>query len=249
MFLTDADAELTPAALRKDAIQRSTLQETLQVTMEHFYMNFAESVVLARTYATIAYGALPARDRSFVRAVAEKHNQLHALYDETPVLSLLGTAGVEHAWCDRYTSKEHLGIPLLSEEFVAGSPMVAGLVRQLDISVDLISRSGTTATGAEDFGACAESFFVRDAARSRDLVGRLLIPEQDFVRTYAVRTVLGVGGRFSVAGMVLVCVVFTRETLTQTPAWLLRLPLLLGMSTRHLVSAGKLFPLGQRDGS
>jgi hypothetical protein len=256
MFLTEADAELMLAALRREALQGSTLQESLQRAMEDFHKNFVESVVLARTYATITFGALPARDRSFVvRAVTEKGNQSHALHQETPVLSLLGTAGVEQAWCDRYRSRGHLAIPLLSEEFVSGSPMVAGLVRQLGMSVDRVFRSmvfGSRAaapTGAEDFGAFAESFFVRDAVRSRDHAGRLLIPAQDFVRTYGVRTVLGVGGQYSPAGMVLVCVVFSREALHQTPTWLLRLPLLLGTSTRQLVSEGKLFPSDQVEGT
>src|SRR5207249_806568 len=104
VLLTNGDAEGIPAALRTELLQASTLQAAAQRAMEHLHRNFAESVVLARTYATISYGALPARDRSFTRAVAAKHNQLDVLGDETPVLSLMGTAGVERAWCDRYES-------------------------------------------------------------------------------------------------------------------------------------------------
>jgi hypothetical protein len=241
MFMTDPDADRILATLRDEIISGNTLQESSQRAMDCFRKKFADSVVLVRTYATVPYDVLPARDRFFVQTVAENQKQVSLLNRNTPVLSLLGTAGIEQAWGDRYSSKSHLAIPFLSEEFVSGIPMVAGLVGQLGVSTGRVARLSGAANREEDFGAFAESFFVRDAALSRDSSGRLLIPAQDFVREYEVRTVLGVGGQFSATGMSLVCVIFSRETLSQTPAWLLRLPLLLGTATRPLVSAGKVY--------
>jgi hypothetical protein len=215
------------STIKSQAGGANNLQESTQRAMECFHAQFAESVVLARTYATVPYKMLPATDRSFVQAVAQDKGQLSILTEETQALSLLGTAGIDPAWCDRYSSKGHLGIPLLSEDFVAGIPMIAGLIHQLGMSVDLYKRLSPSQS-AEKFGVFAESFFVSDAAASRDSIGRLIIPAQDFVQQYEVHTVFGVGGQFAATGMILICIVFTRETLSQTPAWLLRLPLLLG---------------------
>lgn len=243
MFLLNASEQaMAPLRLgiRSQIDSAETLQQAAQGVMECFRREFADSVILARTYVTVPFKTLPARDRSFVQAVARNKGQMQKLSEETPVLSLLGTDGVEPDWCERYGSREHLAIPLLSEEFVAGIPMVAALIRQLGGSVDWYSGLRSKG-GAGDFGVFAESFFVPDAATSKDSARQLLIPAQDFVRTYGVQTVLGVGGQFSDSGMILACIFFTRETLLQTPTWLLQLPMLLGSATLLRVSAGKIY--------
>jgi hypothetical protein len=58
--------------------------------MHCFRKRFTDSVVLVRTYATVPYDALPARDRFFVQTVAENQKQVSLLNRNTPVLSLLG---------------------------------------------------------------------------------------------------------------------------------------------------------------
>lgn len=237
--LETADALM--AELRREVRQGNTLQETAQRLMSRVLMELKESIVLARTYATIPYGMLPSADRDFVQSVARTRNAGQSLAQETRVLSLLGTAGVEPAWCDRYRSRNHLGIPLISEEFVAGIPMIAGLIRQLGSSVSWYEKIAARELGGEQFGVFTDSFFVQNPAEARDLAGRLLIPAQDFVRAYNVNTVLGVGGEFLAARIILVCILFSSEELEQTPPWLLRLPLMLAMASQSLVAEGRIY--------
>lgn len=229
------------AQLRSEVRKASTVQEASQRLMDRFRVDFAESVILARTYATVPYRLLPVRDRDFVQSVAQTRNMADALGRETRVLSLLGTAGVEPAWGDRYKSRNHLGIPLFSEDVMAEIPMMAALIRQLGSSATWFDKRTPSAQGVESFGVFTGSFFVQNPSHARDQAGRLLIPAQEFVQQYNVRTVFGVGGEFLASRMVLVCIFFSNERLEQTPPWLLRLPLMLATATRPLVLEGSIF--------
>jgi hypothetical protein len=227
------------AACKSEIGTANTLQEAAQRLMDSLRREFAESVVLARTFATVRFDMLPARDRSFIETHARSKGTAHFLNEDTPVLSLMGTSGVEPAWCDRHRSRDHLGIPLPPEKFGAWNSMVTVLTRQLGQSVDWYTLR-RPATGLERFGLFADDLFVADATSSRDEDGRLFIPAQDFVRTYQVRTVSGVGGQFPATGMILLCVFFSREKLPRS-TWLSRVPLLLGTATLGLAAAGKIY--------
>ncbi len=240
LTLDAAAVEPLLAELRVEVRKGNTLQDASQRLMDRFQLEFAESLVLARTYATIPYGILPARDRAFVQSVAQTRSMAHLLRPETRVLSLLGTAGIEPAWRDRCASRDHLGIPLLSEDAVAEIPMVAALTRQLGNSISWYEKRSPTPS-AERFGVFTESFFITDPWRARDYAGRLLIPARQFVQTYNVNTVFGVGGQFLASRIILVSIFFSSESLQQTPPWLLRLPLILATATTPLVSRGKLY--------
>ncbi len=237
----DAEAvDLLMGELRNEVRKGNTLQDASQRLMDRFHREFAEWVVLARTYATIPYGMLPARDRDFVQKVAHAGNMAQLLSADTRVLSLLGTAGFEPAWRDRYTSRDHLGIPLLSEDVVAEIPMVAALTRQLGNSSAWYEKHSAT-RAAERFGVFTESFFVQDPSHAHDSAGRLLIPAQQFVHKYSVNTVFGIGGQFLASRIVLVSIFFSSESLEQTPPWLLRVPLMLATATSSLVSRGSIY--------
>jgi hypothetical protein len=229
------------AELRSATRNGSSLQAAAQQLMNRFLQQFEGSVALGRIYATVPYNVLPQRDRAFVRAAAEQKGMLALLQDDTRVLSLLATAGAEPAWRDRYASKGHLGIPLLSEHFVSEIPMIAGLIAQLGSSVRWFAKVAAPAGRNDNFGVFTESFFVADAGAARDSTGRLLIPAQDFVRSYNIRAVCGVGGEFPSSGMILVCIFFSNETLPHTPKWLLRVPLMLATGAQALVAAGKIY--------
>jgi hypothetical protein len=248
--MDDAAGRAFLAARKSEIKKAGTLQEAAQQLMDCFHGEFAESIVLARTFATVPFHMLPPRDRSFIETHPGSEGSARLLTEDTPVLSLMGTSGVEPAWCDRYRSRDHLGIPLPPGRFGAWSSMVTVLTRQLGRSVDwfAVRRPGTAPAS---FSVFADDFFV-DATSSRDEDGRLLIPAQDFVRAYQVQTVSGVGGQFAATGMILACVFFSREILSR-PSWLSRVPLLLGNVTLGLVSAGKIYsaaePAGPRNPS
>ena len=229
------------AEIRRETRKGLTVQDAAQKFVQAFYSQFPDSTVLARIYATVPFGSLPERDRLFITSNTQESQLQPAINDDTRILSLLGSTGKESAWCDRYQSKSHLGIPLLSEEVVAQLPMIAGLIDQIGSSARWYSKLSTASEKSDSFGLFTESFFVADAASSRDNMGRLLIPAQDFVAKYGVRSVLGVGGEFPNTGMILLCIIFSSEFLHETPGWLARLPLALGTITQQLVTAGDIY--------
>jgi hypothetical protein len=231
----------TIAELRSEVRKGRTLREAAQRLMERFVKEFAESVVLARTYATVSYGILPARDREFARSLANARGMADALTDETRILSLLGTSGTEATWHDPYCSREHLAIPLFSEQVVSEIPMVAALIRQLGNSVSWFERLSPSRNKGEGFDVFTESFFVRDPEQTRDLSGRLLIPAQEFVARYGIKSVFGVGGEFLTSRIILACIFFSRQDMEETPPWLLRLPVMLATATRDIVSEGAIY--------
>ena len=239
-MISDATADAILAELRRDARTAATLQEACQDVMQGLVEHLSESLQLARTYITVPWRSLPEADKVFARTVAGNFTAGHLLRDDTQVLSLLGTAGVEPAWRDRYSSKNHLAIPLLSPEFVAEIPMISGLIDQLGSSVRWYKQMAQP--GKESFGVFTGTFFVDDARTGRDNSGRLLIPAQDFVDQYGIRSVFGVGGQFQSSGMVLICIFFSNVSLEETPTWLLRLPVMIAAVTQSLVSDGRIYP-------
>ena len=60
-------------------------------------------------------------------------------------------------------------------------------------------------------------FYVADAATARDSQGRFIIPAQDFVAKYGVKTVFGLGGAY-LGGALAACIVFAGEQLPRQQA-------------------------------
>jgi hypothetical protein len=195
------------ACLEPELIGQRSLEGAAQVLASALFARFTESVVLARVFVTIPYGRLPGENQRFVDRLAAGARE--RLVPETPVLSLIGTRGVESAWNDRRASRGHVGIPLLSASFVRDIPMIAALLKELglpmdwadDADRDLVDRVLGSSTGL---------FHVGDAATDTDAAGRKIIPDQTFVAQYGVRSVFGAGGAYF-GGMILVGVVFCRE--------------------------------------
>jgi hypothetical protein len=234
-------AELTLARMRSRARRGRSLQACCQSVMEDFQETFGDSIALARTYATVPFNLLPEADQVFVEKIVDSQNARDLLKGDTRVLSLMGTAGVRPEWGRRYGSHGHLAIPLLSEDFVSEIPMLANLIQQLGTSRSWYQKHTGPSTHVNNFGVFTDTFFVPDASQSVDSAGRLMIPAQDFVEEFGVRSVFGVGGEFLIEGIVVVSIFFSREQLQSTPKWLLRLPLLLATVTRALVADGKLY--------
>lgn len=235
-----AAADLILGDLRREARSAGTVQAVCQGVIQGLIAQFPEALPLGRAYLTVPWQNLPEADKMFARTAAGNVAAGHLLRNETQVLSLLGTGGIEPEWRDRYSSRNHLAIPLLSPEFVADIPMVAGLIDQLGNSARWY-RQVAPESSAESFGVFTGTFFVSDARTGRDNSGRLLIPAQDFVERYGIRSVFGVGGQFRGSGMILVCIFFSSLSLEETPSWLLRLPVMIGALTQPLVSEGRIY--------
>ncbi|MEM6273656.1 MAG: hypothetical protein AAF735_00315 [Myxococcota bacterium] len=191
-----------------------TLAEATQLLVDKVVERYADDMVLARCFLTRPLRSLPAE----LAATARGNANDETLPPECPCLNLVGTAGVEAAWNERQRSQGHQTIPLPSKRFVQAIPMIARLLTQLSGNEHLFDSDGSS----DDFSlsylaGLGGVFFVSDARSSKDVKRRLIIPAQDFVARYQVRSVFGVGSRY-LDGSVLVFIAFTCAQLSSDVA-------------------------------
>lgn len=199
---------LTSAPALSDAAQRFC---------DTFYSAFSDFTVLVRVFGTFSYAELAGDDRAFAGTYLARNGSPPALDGTTPVLTLLGSHGVETDWCARETSRDHRAIPLFSNEFVDEIPMIARLLGELGFprlgdaraSWQYVTRDTIDVNGL---------FFVGDARTATDERGRRIIPSTDFVDRYGVKTVFGFGGPYTATPAFLTAIVFARQTLPRALA-------------------------------
>jgi hypothetical protein len=217
------------------ALGANSVEQVAQTFAEELVGTFS-SVVLARVFVVLPLGRLPPDDRAFV---ADAAGGDPALLPQTPVLSLLGTAGHDPAWCDRRRSQGHRGIPLLYG-FVQTAPMLVKLLA--DLGFDLPSTGdGGSIVSRRMQGSANRAFFVADAQTALDAAGRPVISARDFVTARRIRTVFGMGGP-DPDGMLAVAIAFTTELLDRLVVD--RFPSLIGnfkIKTMPLFVEGRIF--------
>jgi hypothetical protein len=189
--------------------QSKCLEEAAQELVAGLHKQFGESVVLARVYVTAPFDTLPTSNKTFVQSLAESAGAESDLKVTTPVLSLIGTYGQEEDWCDRRKSKDHVGIPLISSEFVDAIPMISRLLHELGVPMDWIDTHETEMI-IKTVGREAGLFYVENAAEATDYEGRKIIAAQEFVSDYDVKSVFGIGGAYA-QGQVFTVVAFCRD--------------------------------------
>jgi hypothetical protein len=216
----------------------TSLEEAAQALATALYTQFAESTILTRIYVTVPFAALPPMTRAFVEGLP---GAAAALTGTTPVLSLAGTQGQKVEWNDRRKSKQHRAIPLISAEFVDGTPMIARLLRELGVPLDWID-SHDARRLVTSIGSTAGLFYVEDAVRAVDDRGRKVIPAVNFVFANDVKSVFGTGGAYAGGQTLVVVVFFCREVVTRATAEMF-LPLvdLFRDKTASLVGPAKVF--------
>jgi len=208
---------------------------------ESLYAEFPDSFALVRVYATVPFGQLPAARRTFVDKLAQEKGIRDQLRDETLVLSLLGTRGEGAGWSRAQESQGHLGIPLVSRDFVDAIPMVSGLLKELGVPLDWVTGSHTEIQ-TRNVGKVIGLFYVRDAAADLDQRGRKIITAQDFVATHSIKTVFGFGSAYLMTTTLLAVILFSHEELEKQQAQ--RFSYLANSftaGTARLVSAGRIF--------
>jgi hypothetical protein len=193
-----------------------SLEAAAQLFCERFYAAFAEFAVLVRVFGTLPFESLGPADRAFAREVAERAASAERLEPATPILTLLGTYGIEPQWRDRASSQGHRAIPLLSDDFVGGIPMIARLLAE--IGFPKLQSSGSAWQFVRKVGREDGLFFVGDARSTTDERGRLIIPTVRFIERYGVRSVFGAGGPLAGEATFLTAIVFSRRTLLRAEA-------------------------------
>ena len=217
--LASADAQSIAAFetwLRAQLHDQPTVEQAARIFARGLSERFADCV-LARIYLTVPLRDLPRRNRDFARQQAAARKAESRLQDDTQVLSLFGTWGLEEAWRDRRNSKGHVGIPLVDASFVSGIPMVARLFEELGMGDFEWSLSRGDELVRKLMGGFNGVFYVADASTARDKEGRHIIPAQDFIAEHGVRTVFGMGGAY-LSGTLVACIVFAGAQLSRQQA-------------------------------
>lgn len=196
--------------------QAQRLEEAAQVLAEALHTQFSDSVVVTRIFLTVPFGDLPKDNKEFVQNLSESAGAADALKSDTPVLSLIGTHGQEPDWCDRRKSKGHVGIPLISADFVGAIPMISRLLKEFGVPLDFLD-SHDPGILVETIGKKTGLFFVEDTAKATDAQGRKIIAAQDFVSEHNVKSVFGLGGAYD-SGQLFVIVLFCSDRISRSTA-------------------------------
>lgn len=204
-----SDLTRLSATLRR--ITGPTMVEVAQSIVGHLCERFVDkatgepSCVLARLYKTHRLGDLEADDQTYAR---ERLPASAGSSDDVRCLTLMATSGLEPEWRDRRCSQNHRAIPLPTLASVRAAPMIDGLFRELGFdAAEVVGARLNAAPGQQPFRV----FHVPDAA------GSPLVPAQDFVATYGVRSVLGFGGLLP-DGELYAVILFSRTPIAEAVA-------------------------------
>ena len=218
MFVKDVNNDVI-ASLQKELESSlplcSTFEEAGQKFTNLIYSRFSNSIVLARLFITVPFEKLPNSNKNFVKDLTSNKGVSHLLNDKTSVLSLAGSSGIKYSWNDRRKTEGHVGIPLLSAEFIDLIPMMSRLLRSLGVSLEWISSTDTEIV-AQTIGKIAGVFYVPDAGVCVDEKGRKIIAQQDFVEQHKIKTVFGFGGGYVLSNAMITAIIFTQEELEKS---------------------------------
>lgn len=217
------------------------LEDATQKFAELMYEQFPKSVVLSRVFVTIPFGMLSDFRQNFVLKLSESAGVREQLTENTPVLSLTGTCGQNKNWNHWRNSEGHVGIPLVSDDFIDRIPMMSRLLKELGIRLEWLDYYDTKIV-TKKLGRLSGLFYVQDAATAVDDRGRKIISARDFVRDFNVKTVFGIGGSYAARNVYIVMINFINRNLPHRGAELfMRLINVFNSETTHLVSDGKIF--------
>jgi hypothetical protein len=169
--------------------------------------------VLVRCFQTCPYARLPMEYQDAAESLLEalpSHPKLRCL-------ALLATRGRRQVWNDVATSTGHQAIPLPSVEVVRRAPMVARLLEQMGVPLErVVALRDEGELLMEESGEGFNVFHVAVAEGSP-----FLPAQQQFVRPYGVRSVVGMGGLLP-EGEMFAVLVFARVEIGREVAALFR---------------------------
>jgi len=228
--------------IERELTDSAPLTDVTQKCCDAIYETFEKSVVLVRIFVALPYVMLPAEDQAFARAVLERRQIAEPIQSTTPVMTLLGTRGVNPAWRDRRLSQSHRATPLVSRMLIEAMPMTAQLFRVLDLNFAGIAGKDSSITEKAWGAGRAGLFYVEDAASTVDAQGRKIIGAQPFVAEYGVKTVFGVARAYR-DGIFFVQLAFCRHAVPRERAREF-LPIAATMrgTTLRAVDRGNVFP-------
>lgn len=193
--------------LRNLSAGAKNMEEASRQIISYLYENCVDpqtggsACALVRLFKTHAYGDLP----EFLQKSACNLLKLNHIETETKCLTLMGTSGDEPQWNSREGSQGHQSIPLISEEFVSGVPMISQLLQQFGLDISNVLEPMPSFLIESDRKIHSTFIFhVPDALGSRHIPA-----QKDFVVAYGVKSVLGFGGLLP-SGNLYVVIMFSK---------------------------------------
>jgi len=206
--------------LRSIGDRAGSLEDASGKIVDYLYENFTLepdpetrlASVLARLFVTRLYSELNEAQKTAART---------RLNDNLPPedfnnLTLMASRGEEMHWNSPDESANHQAIPLLNAEEVNKLPMVASLLEQLGLETREVIKTKREIMLDPDRHQSYGVFLVPKA------LGSPVIPAQeDFVKPYGIRSVVGFGGRL-IPGHLFSVILFTRCGISRDRADLFR---------------------------
>jgi hypothetical protein len=211
--------------LERSASGAPTRQAVAQRMVELFYAELrAEggsdpACVLVRCFQTAPFARLPLEYQYAAQELLE-HTESHP---ELRCLALLATTGERQVWNDVATSVNHQSIPLPNIEVVRRAPMISRLLEQMGVPEEWVVAT------VEDGRLGASTMYIEEASERfnvfhiEEAEGSPYIPAQDeFVKRYGVRSVVGVGGLLP-DGELFAVILFSRVVVSRELAEMFRM--------------------------
>jgi len=210
---TQSEATECGNALRALGSAASSMETAANNIVQHPYNNVINSetnekaCALIRFYKTHPYGQLASGLQEFASGIMGGAPESQ----DMKCLTMMATAGEHADWNSRSTSSGHRAIPLASADFVGGIPMIAQLVSQFGIEMGSVISPDPNVIG-DLAPQTFNTFHIADAVDSP------CIPAQDdFVKPYGVKSVLGFGGVLS-SGELFVVIMFSKVSIPASTA-------------------------------
>jgi hypothetical protein len=228
-------------ACKKIVVQR-TFDGAAQVVTDGLYSTFRDSCKLARIFVSTPYKSLPPAMASWVKNLATTKGVADGLTPDTQVLALAGSSGTRPDWNGRARSKGHVGIPLISQDFINAIPMMARLIGSLGRDLSWLDTKDAGQL-IKAMSRLSGMFYVPDAGQTTDARGRKVISDQAFVADNKIKTVFGVASSSVMSsGALMALLVFSDETVPEKQVECFQNALSrLRSATAGLMGADKLF--------
>jgi hypothetical protein len=197
--------------------------------VKHLYDGFTlkksgeKAFALARFFISMPFRDLEPPLKRFVESRRAANEDIRP---DTRCLTLLASHGEKTEWCDRTKSLDHRAIPIDSPDLATELPMVALLCKQFGIESHSVAdvvlsnqerQPQSLATTDSDVvmdqdQATFNVFFVQEALESP-----YIYAQEDFVKPYGIRSVLGYGGILS-AGQIFAVILFSHASIKREVA-------------------------------
>ncbi|HIA54639.1 MAG TPA: hypothetical protein EYN91_21560 [Candidatus Melainabacteria bacterium] len=222
--MTDLSAEI-----RELGSGARTQESVADRIVKHLYEGFTlkksgdKAFALARFFISLPFREL---EQPLKRFVESRRSEPHDIRPDTRCLTLLATYGERAEWCDRTKSTDHRAIPIDSPDLATELPMIALLCKQFGFESNTVSdvvlsnperQPQSLATADSDVvmdqdQATFNVFFVQEALESP-----YIYAQEEFVKPYGIRSVLGYGGILS-AGQIFAVILFSRASIKREVA-------------------------------